>query len=189
MIILKYSLTPEDHYKFNYYRFWQSPSQKKSRLRLYLRLIFYMVLVIAFIQFLNNRPFSFRDLSVAGILILVACLLYPEVYRYSLKKRVNKLLSDEKNVSYLALTEHIINEEGIYTRDDYSESKYNWSSFVSKEETKDYYYLFVDSLKAIAIPKRVFSSEGERNQFESYLSRFFPVKAEFENLKQAHNIH
>jgi hypothetical protein len=147
-----------------------------------------MVLVIAFIQLLNNRPVTFRDLSVAGLLILVSCLLYPEVYRYSLNRQVSKLLLDEKNASYLALTEHIISEDGIYTKDVYSESKYNWSSFVNKEETKDYYYLFVDSLKAIAIPKRVFASAEEIKQFERYLSRFFPMKAEFENLKQVHNI-
>jgi hypothetical protein len=96
-------------------------------------------------------------------------------------------LADEKNACYLAQTEHIFTEEGVYSKDDYSESKYNWSSIVSKEETKDCYYLFVDSLKAIAIPKRVFNSETERSQFDSYLSTFLPVRAEFEGLKQVHN--
>jgi hypothetical protein len=188
MIVLKYSLTPEDHYRFNYYRIWQSPSQKRVRLGIYLRLIFYMFLVIVVIHLLSNRPVTLQDVVIATLLILVGCLLLPEANRLSIKRRIDKLLSDEKNASYLALTEHVISDEGIYTKDDYSETKYNWSSFVSREETKDYYYLFIDSLKAIAVPKRIFISKEEESKFQYYLSTYLSVKAEFETLKHVHNV-
>lgn len=188
MLVLKYSLSSEDHFRFNYYRFWQSPAQKKARLKLYLRFIFYTSLVIVFLHLSSNKPFTLQDFGVVVVIISIGCLCLPGVYRYFVRRKVEKLLADEKNASYLALTEHIINEVGIYTKDDYSESKYTWSSFVGIEETEDYYYLFIDTIKAIAIPKRVFASESERKQFESYLSKFLPLKAEFESLKQIHGI-
>lgn len=183
MLVLKYSLTPEDHYKFNYYRFWQSPSQKKARLRFYVRWIFYMVLIFIAIHWLRQRPPANQDLFVAVLLILVGGLLIPIVHRYSLKRQVDKLLEDEKNANYVAQTELTISDSGIHTKDDYEESRYPWSTFVKKEEAENYYYLFLDSIRAITIPKRVFISKEERKDFELYLSKFFPVTAEFESLK------
>jgi hypothetical protein len=188
MLVIKYSLTPDDHYKFNYYRFWKSPSQKKVRIRFYVRWIFYMVLIFIAIHWLRQRPPTNQDLLVAVVLILIGGLSIPIVHSYSLKRQIDKLLADEKNANYLAQTELTISYNGVYTKDDYEKSKYPWSTFVKKEESEFYYYLFLDSVRAITIPKRVFISQEERQEFELYLSKFFPVKAEFESLKQVNKI-
>jgi hypothetical protein len=69
MIVLKYALTPEDHYKFNYYRLWQSPSKKDARVKAYVRFVLYTTLGIVFIHIaLVNRPASLQDIAVAGLL-------------------------------------------------------------------------------------------------------------------------
>jgi hypothetical protein len=58
-----------------------------------------------------------------------------------------------------------INDSGIKDITQVSESMYKWNGVKSIEQSKDYIFIFVDSIQAYFIPKRSFSSEKDNVEF------------------------
>ena len=60
----------------------------------------------------------------------------------------------------------------------------SWSAFVNKVETDEYFYLYLNTILAIVIPKIVFKSLTEKKEFENILLAHFSLQAELNSLKQ-----
>lgn len=180
MVVLKYLLTAEDHYKFNYYRFWISPSSKKARIKYYLKFIVFVLIGGYIIHILSGNTFTKVDAGIYFLVSLIGVLLSPAIESINIKRQINKLLADPKNISYITPTELLISEKGIIDKNKFSESKYEWESIVRKEETKEYYFLHLTTLLVLSIPKRAFASEAERKEFDLYLSKYISLQTEFD---------
>ncbi len=180
MLILKYALRPEDHYTFNYYRLWYDPALKRQRYAYYLRVIFYSAVGFALFHAAANRPVNGPLILVYVVFVGIAILLVPSLVKMNIRKQVNRLLKSPANRNLLDTSEVMISDAGIVLKDETSENRYEWKAIIRKQETREHYYLYINAMLVITIPKRVFSSEAEKKEFDLYLSRNISLEAEFE---------
>ena len=181
MLVLKYALGPGDHYAFNYFRLWSDPALKKQRLAYYLRVAIYSAVGFAIFHAATSKPVNFSIILVYVVFVIIAIFMVPGLVKMNIRKQVNRLLKSPVNNNLLRSSEVMVSDAGIVLKDDASESKYEWKAIIKKQETKDCYYLHINSMLVITIPKRVFTSDLEKKEFDLYLSRNISLEVEFEN--------
>jgi hypothetical protein len=179
---LVFNLTKEDFFHFNYYTSWTAPEKKQTRLKYYLKSIGYAfagVIVLYLLEHPNNLIGFF---SIGAIIAIIWGLIagYFGVQK-TFKKRIKSFSEDQNNSVFYSKTELNLTEAGILNRDENSETKYHWNAIVKKAETEDYIYLYLSSVQAIIIPKRVLNSSEEKD-LRDLLNRNLSLKAEFNQL-------
>jgi hypothetical protein len=182
-MILQYKLTKEDLYNFNFYVGWQAPERKKFRIKYYLKTILSALIGIFIGSFIiaEGEP-SASFIFICIVLGLLIGFLAAHIGSHALyKRKIEKFIVDPNNANLLAKTELVISDNGILNRDEYSEVSYNWNAIIRKAETKDYIYLFLNSIQAIVIPKKLLGNDEEK-QLLDILSRNLSLKAEFSKL-------
>lgn len=71
-----------------------------------------------------------------------------------------------------------IDSEGVSAKGQVSEGSIRWSGVLDIIETKEYFFIFVDTAMGFIIPKRVFSSPADADQFLNTAKSFWKaVKA------------
>lgn len=182
MITLQYALTKEDYVNYYTYVSWDAPERKKKRFYYYIRQIIPIVLfIIAFYYtgiFERNSKFI---LLILAFIFLTSLLSLFNV-RSNTVKQAEKVADDPGNSSIFLPISMIVSETGISTKDVLTETKFQWNAFIKKQESREYYFLFVSSMQALIIPKRIFNNADERIQFEKLLSQYLSFDAEIGHL-------
>ena len=182
MISLQYAITKEDYVNYHTYVMWDAPQNRKKKINYYIRQITPLVLfIIAFYYtgiFERNSKFI---LLILGFIFLTSLLSLFNV-RSNTVKLAEKVANDPNNSSIFQDTSMVISETGISTKDALAETKFQWNAFIKKQESREYYFLFVNSMQALIIPKRVFANADERIQFEKLLSQYLSFDAEIGHL-------
>jgi hypothetical protein len=179
MVSLKFNLTEEEFYQFNYYTTWQSPDRKGYRIRYFLRIFLLYAGVAAVYIITNHSSQLLIDFIIFGIIGLVYFLLIPYLVRKSIRRRARDVLAQPENKHVLEESEIIIDDKGIVDKDKVSETRYDWEAIVRKAETKDSYYLYTNSYHAIVIPKRTMRDPQNRQELERLFNRHLPLSTEF----------
>ncbi|HOZ79919.1 MAG TPA: YcxB family protein [Ferruginibacter sp.] len=182
MVAAKFAITPEDYMEYYLYMTWDAPDRKQARLKYYGRQVLVnggIILVLFYTQLF--RLDSLMLYIYVGILALITIL---QIFngRILARKQGEKITKDEDNASLFVETMFDISEAGITRKDVNIETRYHWNAFVRKEETAQYYFLFISSIQAIIFPKRVFKSAEDKMQFEKLLSQHLSFDAEVGHL-------
>lgn len=179
MLVLKYHLTEEEYFDYNYYTAWASPEKKGYRVRYYLRVfVLYAVVAGLFIYSRHSQQWLW-DLIVFGIIALIYFLLVPWLIRKSIDRRVKDTLRQSENQHILNAAEVTLMESGIIDKDESSESKYSWDAIVRKGETPLCYYLYTNSYHAIVIPRRAVQNPADRKELERIFDTYLTLTSEF----------
>lgn len=179
MLVLKYHLTEEEYFDYNYYTAWAAPGKKGYRIRYYLRvLIMYAAVAILFIIG-NHSQQILVDFIVFGAIAITYFLLVPWLIRKSIGRRVKDILRQPENEHVLGEAEVILTDTGIVDKDEASESKYSWDAIVRKAETPFCYYLYTNSHHAIVIPKRAVRNAEDKKELERLLNQHLSLTSEF----------
>ena len=179
MLTLKYHLTEEEYFDYNYYTAWSAPEKKNYRTRYYLR-VFLLYAAIAGLYIFSRRSEQiFIDFIIFGVIAIVYFLMVPWLIKRSILRRVRTILSQPENQHILEEAEVVLMDTGIVDKDNASESKYSWEAIVKKAETSSSYYLYTNSYHAIVIPKRVLESPPEKQELERLFNQFLPLSSEF----------
>ena len=181
MISLNYSISKEDYVNYYTYVLWDAPANRKKRVTYYIKqLVPILLFIFAFYYTgLFERNGTFILLILAFILITSALSLFG--VRSNTVKLGEKIANDPRNSSIFLETALTVSETGISTKDTLTETRYQWNSFIKKQENKDYYFLFTNSIQALIIPRRIFNAD-ERSQFEKLLSQHLSFDAEIGHL-------
>ena len=178
MITLQYAITKEDYVNYYSYVTWDAPDKKRKRINYYIRQVIPLVLfIIAFYYtgiFERNSKFI---LLILGFIFLTSLLSLFNV-RSNTVKQAEKVAEDPGNSSIYLDTSVIISETGISTKNALMQTTFQWNAFIKKQESKEYYFLFITSIQALIIPKRIFGSATERIQFEKLLTQYLSFEAE-----------
>ncbi len=76
-----------------------------------------------------------------------------------------------ENGSFLEKTEYQFLDNKVLYKSEKSEGSYHWSLIKTFEEGTKAYYLYIDRIVAIVIPKRVFKNEEEMTAFQNLVKR------------------
>ncbi len=179
MLILKYNLTEEEYFDYNYYTSWAAPGKRGYRIRYYLRVFMLYGAIAALYIFTNHSHRVYVDLVIFGVIATVYFLLVPFLIKRSIRQRVRNTLAQPENRHVLEQSEVVLMDTGIIDKDNASESKYNWEAIVRKAETPGYYYLYTNSYHAIVIPKRVLRDSQERKELQRLFNEHLSLSSEF----------
>jgi hypothetical protein len=179
MLILKYHLTEEENFDYNYYTSWAAPDKKGYRTRYYLRVLILYAAVAGLYIFSRRSEQIFIDFIIFGFIATIYFLLVPYLIKRSIHRRVKSILTQSENQHILEEAEVVLMDTGIVDKDDASESKYAWEAIVKKAETATSYYLYTNSYHAIVIPKRVIVSTQEKQELERLFNQYLPLSSEF----------
>ncbi len=161
---IRYTLTKEDYIEFNQHFMNTSKSFKKTMLvqRFGVSLIF---LVFPFvISTVSDIPFIYWmvTFSIAYILWI---LFYPKRVQKMTKKRLMKLLEEGKNEDIVGERTLTVTEEGIEQESRSMTKRTKWEAFERIEETENLWLVYVGTVTAFLIPKKVNGSADEVEDF------------------------
>lgn len=177
MLILKYHLTKEEYFDYNYFTAWASPDKKSYRLRYYGRVLVLYAAIAGLYIFVNQQHELLVDLSVFVLIAGVYFMLVPTLIKRSVRNRVNSMLREPENEHVLDEAEVILSDTGIVDKDKSSESKYSWEAIVKKVETPGSYYLYTNSYHAILIPKRAILHPQDKQELERLFNEYLPLSS------------
>ena len=178
MLFLKYHLSEEEYFDYNYYTAWSAPARKKYRISYYLRVLLLYAAIAGIYIFLKSEEFVLANLIILVSIGLVYFLLVPSLVKQSIRRRVKQMLSHPENEHILEDAEVELSDKGIIDKDKESESRYNWEGIVKKGETETSYFLYTNSYHAIVIPKRVLKTTEDRKELERLLNEYLPLSTE-----------
>ncbi|AXY74498.1 YcxB family protein [Paraflavitalea soli] len=179
MLVLKYHLTEEEYFDYNYFTAWASPEKKGYRIRYYLRVfLLYTGVAVLFIISRHSKQLLW-DFIIFGIIAITYFLLVPWLIRRSIGRRVKDILRQPENQHVLGEAEVILMDTGIIDKDEAAESKYSWDAIVRKAETPSCYFLYTNSYHAIVIPKRAIRNPADKQELERMLSQHLSLTSEF----------
>jgi hypothetical protein len=179
MVILKYQLTEEEFFEFNYFTSWGAPDKRGYRIRYVLRTIIWYVVVAAVYIFAIRKDFSAMAFIIFAVPAIIYFLLIPMLVKRGIRQRVRTMLAKPENKQFLEPSELVITDTGIIAKDSVSETKYNWEGIVRKAETSSCYFLYTNTQFAIVIPKRILNNPRERQELQQLFNQHLSLSSEF----------
>lgn len=182
MVSVKYALTKEDYMNYYTYIMWDSPGNRRKRRLYYVKQVLPILLFLAAFYYtgLLERQSKFI-LLIVGFLLLTTFLSVIGI-RSNTMRQAEKIANEPDNDPIFLETQLTASESGLSLADSVSQTQYQWKAVIRKLESQNYYFLFVNALQAIIIPKRVFGSPDQRQQFDRLLSQHLSFEAEVEHL-------
>lgn len=177
MVTFHFRLSRQEYFDYNYYTAWASPTRKRYRAIYFLRVLLLYAGVAVLYIFSSRSHIIWVDISVFLVTGLLYLLLIPFFIRWSVRRRVDDILSKKENQHVLNEAQIVLDDKGITDRDDLSESRYDWDAIVNFAETADSFYLYTNSYYAIVIPKRAISSAEEMEETRRLFNRHLPLQA------------
>ncbi|MEO8770165.1 MAG: YcxB family protein [Ferruginibacter sp.] len=182
MVSLKYAITKEDYSNYYTYVMWDAPGNKKKRLYYYGKQVLPIILLLFAFYYTGFLQRSDKFiLIVTGFLVATTLLSFLGV-RTATMRQADKVAEDPGNSSIFLEHMVTVSDTGINIKDELKEVRFQWAAITKKLESKNYYFLFHNSIQAIIIPKRVFISQDEKLQFEKILSQHLTFDAEVSHL-------
>jgi hypothetical protein len=182
MITLNFKLTKEDYFNYYYYSTYLAPGKKAAVIKSRLKGFFIFSFLLLLIRFTSPERTldTFFFISIAMMASIYLLPLF--TVEMDTRKQINAFLNNPLNCYLLMKTEVIISETGISAKDEFTESKYQWNAILKKEETKEYYFLFTNSIQAIVIPKRILATAVEKETLSKLMAQHISFDAEVGHL-------
>ncbi len=156
---IEIDITRQDYLNFNFYHF-----RKKSLIRTaVIGLIGLMIL-----QYSINKDKE----TVSIIALAISSTLYIFIFAVIMYFSLSRSKSIPKdNGSFLGKKVYEFSEDYISFRDKDSDGRFQWKAIKSFEEDSKAFYLYLDTIMALLIPKRHFMDKSEEQAFRKYVQR------------------
>ena len=178
MVSIKYTLSKDDYVHYYTYMWWDAPGRKKKRMIYYAKQLSPLLLFLVAFYYtgLFNRSGNFI-LLIFGLVVATTLLTFIGA-RNNTMKQAEKITGDPDNASIFLEVTCTVSDTGIALKNEQAESRWQWKAIIRKLESKNYYFLFINGIQAIIIPKRVFTSTEEKTEFERMLTQHLSFEAE-----------
>ncbi len=148
-------MTKEDYIEFNMFHYENSKTIMKSILleRVVGPIIFMLFTVVTG---------KLDDIIYMTVFITLSVLWFaflPKYMWYIMKKRTNKLIEENKEGDLFSEKHIIIDDLGIHYESKSSSGTYNWNSVIKVCDTEKALYIYVSSIQAVVIPKRLVADQ------------------------------
>ena len=181
MLHLKYSISTLEFQEFVYYANWLSPDAKDYRFQYYFfTMVIYLVLgCILIFSMGGNAKFELQLAILAFVGFILFLFLRNNARSYPYKLAA-KLIDEEGGSETITATRDVtISESGIVINYTNAEEKFSWAAIKRKIQHNNCFYLYTAPRNAIIIPKRIFTDTKDFELFETYLSRYLLLVADF----------
>jgi hypothetical protein len=167
-----YQMTPEDAIKFNMYIFSTSPTLRTQNRRN--RIIAVSITVVLyFIIFVDMDEALTANIIIALLTALFTFFIYNPIAQRLQKQAIQKLIKNESSKQFFTEKTLTLYPDHIQTISEMGENKMSWKAIKDVKIVPEYAYLFLDTLNAIVIPKRVFPGDDAFDAFIQEGTRFW----------------
>jgi hypothetical protein len=150
MTEIEYEVREQDLIAFNEHQLKSSASLQKS-MRRHQTLIPGLLGVIAlFLWFYYQDTLSFM---YVGVLAVAWALFTPLYFRWSLRRQIRRLYTEEEKTSILGANTLRVEPKALVEINRNGESRVNWDEVLRIETTRRYAFLFVTLDSALIIPR------------------------------------
>lgn len=178
MVSLKYTITKEDYINFYTHVMWDAGDKKKARAKSVLKQVGFVALFIAVYYFAGGFRLL-NTFSVIIIMLMFATSLLPLFGgRNAVRSQAEDIADDPENASVFTDNIFTASEAGTEVRTNVSDIKYTWPAITRKTETPAYFFLFLNAIHALIIPKRAFAGKAEEEEFKGLLTRYLSLEAD-----------
>ncbi len=128
-------------------------------------------LIFSILYFVYHKLDTFTSIicTLAGVLVYV---LYPQISRKSTVRRIKKMLAEGDNKALLGHIVISFSPEGLFIKNQASESKINWSAIDKVAQSEKHFFFYTSSVNALVIPKDCLHSEKEKQDFLEYIDKY-----------------
>src|SRR5574343_968273 len=97
MLSIKFQLTVEEYFQYNYFTAWADPQRKQYRLLYYVKVLLLYAVVAALYLFANRNHSIWTDLGIFALIAFLYLLMVPWLIRKSVRRKVKQILSQKEN--------------------------------------------------------------------------------------------
>lgn len=172
---LEFELLEQDYINFNIDHAKKASALKKNILmqRILGPIIFSL---FPFIIRMYTEILMWYWVTIFGILSVSWYVFYPKYFNWEMARRLKKMLKEGNNENILIQRKIRLSEQGILETSPIGETNISWSQVDKVEETDEYIYIYISSISAHIIPKRVFSDEDEKQMFMRVISKYYDLQ-------------
>ncbi len=168
-LTISYDVTLADLLAFNLYH---SRHSSVMRRQLLMGRIFYSAIVailvfgvLYFILLQDDEDINRGVLIGAASGAALMYLMYPWLMRISIKRMVEKMVRDSKNVGMLGSHRLELSPDGVFAESDAGSSRLAWKAIEQIAETEQYAFLYVNAMNAIIVPAAAFADRAAYDAF------------------------
>ena len=164
----EFDLNKQDYIDFNICHIKNSETLRKSLLfQQYIPAVVYLVLPFILVNVTDIPLWLWLTVFVLAAILWV--VFYPKYLISSTIKRISKMVNEGKNKDMLGKHCLTFNDEGIIETSKNGESKISWSGIEEIKETDKHFFIYISSIMAYIVPKRVFKTDGEKDEFLNFI--------------------
>ena len=172
----QYNFTKEDYTAYYNHVMWASGAKKKERINNLLKTLGNVLVFGAIFFYVSGRQYSLKIILPAFIIIIGISALSLFVYKTKLDKQLEAFLENDENKNIFIANSLFANEKEITIKTEFAQHTYRWQSFINKVEIDTHYFLFINAVQAIIIPKKAFINNDEKIAFDKILSSTLPLE-------------
>jgi hypothetical protein len=181
MITIQYTLSKDDYVNYYTYMYWDAKDRKRKRLRNMIKQGGFFCLFSS-VLFFSGVYGRMNKISISVFVLFFAATFLPMLTgRNQMVKQAEAIADDPDNFSIFNETTLTASDTEISLKNIIVDSKLKWNAVIKKTETANYYFLFLNAMQAIIIPKSAFKKIDEQEAFDKILSRNLSLDAELKD--------
>jgi len=167
MYKFEYTLEEQDYVEFNRYIFYKSPIQRKNMLwlRFGVAAISLMLLPLA-ARFIEAGATLWTAYAIL-VLLPLGWIIFFNYFLTSLFRRLVR----KQGVTFGQNLAISFDGNQITEKTEYGENRINYESIKKIADQRQGLYIFVDDIRAVILPLRVFESDEQKAQFLEHLRK------------------
>ncbi|NOT52340.1 MAG: YcxB family protein [Chitinophagaceae bacterium] len=183
----QYTLTPEEYALYNVYTVWSAPDKRQYRIQSFIS-IFFLGAMGAISAIYMMGSISSRDMYssfswiVVGVLSLVVAVIFNLSVGPRTKKNAVRLVQLDENKYIISESMIELTDQNLHHKDDNSETYQSYHSIARVSEANDCIYIYVNTVQAYIIPKRIFKSKEEEDDVLKFLTQKISVTSSLRSI-------
>jgi len=175
---LEYQVTPEEFKDCNYYTSWSSPEKRNARIKYYIINLALYLFSVTVIVLIGKKPLRLSGIIIFALFAILTFIYLKWRVRRQIDRYVDQVIKESGEDRIFSRVELDITERGIHERSKDSETSYQWSAILKRVEANNCCYLYLNSRLVIVIPKRVFNSTQQKEEFDKMMLQYLPLSAD-----------
>lgn len=171
MYRFEYTLSDKDFADFNEYHLKNDSTTKKT-LKIIKPIPFAVAIIIFVVNFIKEGV-TFISMLLPCIVLIAAIIWLIKFDDRVIKKTVKKAIDDQKKSGKMAYSPNgtvTFTEDMIIDKTETIEQRVNYSEVIKIANTDNALYVYITPVAASILPKSLFKSDNELNEFLSFLN-------------------
>jgi len=159
----KFTITKEDNQHYNFFR------MKRKLAGLAIMTFIILALLLALVRYAQGLPVTDSLLS-ALLVAVVGTVLMVGFNLLSVILRINNLYKKGKMSDFTVF--YTVDKNGIHAKSERGDTDFAWKQILLARETSHAIYLIAGENRAVVIPKRQITNDGELNTLRAMLRKY-----------------